>query len=265
MPWHQDQMNSRQEKVVLITGGSSGIGKATAQKFLEMGASVIINGSDAGRLDAALAELASAGGIVAGILADIRKPGECAQLIRSTIEKAGRLDVLINSAGLWLEGAAELATEEMWDLVLDVNLKGTFFTAKHAIEALEKTRGCIINISSDAGLVGNKGAAIYCASKGGVNLLTKALALELAEKKIRVNAVCPADVLTPMLSKQAEDYGNGDPEAYLKKLLNPYPAGTARFIQPGEVAELILFLASPKAEAITGACLSIDFGITAGY
>lgn len=258
-------MNDWCGKVVLITGSSSGIGKVTAQKFLARGASVVLNGSDAERLAAAQTELNAGGKNVAGIVADIRKPAECARLIRSTVETHGRLDVLVNSAGVWLEGDAEQANEEMWDLVVDVNLKGTFFTSQHAIDALEKTQGCIINISSDAGLVGNKGAAIYCASKGGVNLLTKALALELASRKIRVNAVCPADVLTPMLSNQAEAYGEGDPEGYLQRLLNHYPEGTERFIRPEEVAELILFLASPQAAPITGSCMPIDFGITAGY
>lgn len=258
-------MNDWQGKVILITGSSSGIGKAIAQKFLAQGATVVLNGSDPGRLAATQTELSAGGERVAGIVADIRKPADCARLVESTVEMAGRLDVLVNSAGVWLEGDAELASEEMWDQVLDVNLKGTFFTSQQALAALEKTQGCIINISSDAGLVGNKGAAIYCASKGGVNLLTKALALELAARKIRVNAVCPADVLTPMLSNQAERYGEGDPEGYLRRLLNHYPAGTERFIQPEEVAGLVLFLASPQAAAITGSCMSIDFGITAGY
>jgi NAD(P)-dependent dehydrogenase (short-subunit alcohol dehydrogenase family) len=260
-----DKMLSWQGKVVLITGGSSGIGHATARKFLEQGACVVINGSDAGRLSAAVRELAAEGGRISGVCADIRKPDECAQLVRSTLATAGRLDLLVNSAGVWLEGDAELASEAMWDRVLDVNLKGTFFTSQQAIAALEQTRGAIINISSDAGVVGNKGAAIYSASKGGVNLLTKALALELAAKKIRVNAICPADVQTPMLEKQAATYGTGDSCAYLQKLLEKYPTGTERFIRPEEVAELVLFLVSPAAAAITGSCMSIDFGITAGY
>ncbi|HEY5675051.1 MAG TPA: SDR family oxidoreductase [Malonomonas sp.] len=258
-------MNSWRGKSILITGGSSGIGKATAQKFLQRGASVIINGSDAARLATALADLTPGEGAVEGVVADIRKPEECDRLVRAAVEKTGRLDALVNSAGVWLEGDSAQATEEMWNRAIDVNLKGTFFAARYAIEPLTRTQGCIINISSDAGVTGNKGAAIYCASKGGVNLLTKALALELAERKIRVNAVCPADVATPMLSRQAEDFGNGDPEGYLNKLLAHYPTGTERFIRPEEVAELIIFLASPKAAAITGACLSIDFGITAGY
>ena len=118
-------------------------------------------------------------------------------------------------------------TEADWDRVVDVNLKGTFAMCRSAIPALEATRGCIVNVSSDAGLWGNKGAAIYSASKGGVTVLSKALAVELAERGIRVNAVCPGDVDSPMIRYQAETFGGGDPEAYLAKLLEAYPAAAA--------------------------------------
>jgi NAD(P)-dependent dehydrogenase (short-subunit alcohol dehydrogenase family) len=135
-----------------------------------------------------------------------------------------------------------------------------------AIPHLRATKGSIINLSSDAGLQGVNGAAVYCASKGGVSLLTKALALELAKDGIRVNAVCPGDVQTPMLDFQAETFGRGDPQAYYDRLLEAYPQGEhARFIRPEEVSELIWFLATqPLATPITGASLSIDFGLTAG-
>jgi NAD(P)-dependent dehydrogenase (short-subunit alcohol dehydrogenase family) len=123
----------------------------------------------------------------------------------------------------------------------------------------------VINLSSDAGIQGNAGAAVYCASKGAVSILTKALALELAPQGVRVNAVCPGDVDSPMLHGQARDFGGGDPQAYLQKLLGGYPQGpAARFIQPAEVAELIWFLAQTPAAPITGANISIDFGLSAG-
>lgn len=256
-------------KAVLITGGAGGIGKATARRFLQEGAHVLIGGMDARNLQMAVEELGESGSIVDFIVADVRKVSECEKLVKTAVQKAGRLDVLVNGAGVWVEGNSDEMTEEMWDRTIDTNLKGTFFTCRYAIPELAKTRGCIVNIGSDAGIVGNMCAAIYCASKGGVTLLTKALALELAHRGIRVNAVCPADVYTPMLIKQAEDYAKGDPQryrAYLDNLLSHYPQGeSARFIQPEEVAEAIYFLASPKVTPITGACLSIDFGITAGY
>ena len=136
-----------------------------------------------------------------------------------------------------------------------------------AIPALAKTQGSIVNISSDAGLIGNKELAIYCASKGGVTLLTKALALELATQKIRVNAVCPGEVETPMLVTDFEQSEFATRKEYDSHCLGHYPQGdNARYTQPEEVAQCIYFLASKdKVEAITGACLSIDFGITSGY
>jgi NAD(P)-dependent dehydrogenase (short-subunit alcohol dehydrogenase family) len=155
-------------------------------------------------------------------------------------------------------------TEADWDRVVDVNLKATFFMCRYAIPALERTAGCIVNLSSDAGLWGNKGAAIYCASKGGVTVLTKALAVELAARGVRANAVCPGDVDSPMLRNQAEAF-DGDPDVYLHDLLAAYPQRPARFIRPAEVAELIRYLTTPEAAPITGAAISIDFGLTAGY
>ena len=137
---------------------------------------------------------------------------------------------------------------------------------RRAIPALEETRGAIVNISSDAGVIGNAGAAIYCASKGGVTTMTKALARELAPKGIRVNALCPSDIASPMLTHQAETYGNGDPKAYYAQLLAHYPQGAAsRFLTPDEVAQNVAFLLSPAAAGITGAAMMLDFGLTAGY
>jgi len=162
-------------------------------------------------------------------------------------------------------GPSESTTEEDFDRVIDVNLKGLYFLTSAAIPHLAERGGCVINLSSDAGIQGNAGAAVYCASKGAVSILTKALALELAPRGIRVNAVCPGDVDSPMLRGQARDFGGDDPDAYLSRLLHGYPQGVAaRFIRPDEVAELIWFLAQPHAAPITGANVAIDFGLSAG-
>jgi NAD(P)-dependent dehydrogenase (short-subunit alcohol dehydrogenase family) len=182
------------------------------------------------------------------------------------VQLAGRLDILVNTAGVWVEGRSEAMTEEQWDRVVGVNLKGTFFCCRYAIPELRKTQGCIVNLSSDAGVVGTPETAVYTASKGGVSLLTKSLALELAADLVRVNAVCPADVMTPMLEGQARDFGGGDADGYFGRLLASYPQrDQARFIRPEEVASLIAYLASPLAAPITGALISIDFGTSAGY
>jgi NAD(P)-dependent dehydrogenase (short-subunit alcohol dehydrogenase family) len=175
------------------------------------------------------------------------------------------LDAVVNAAGLWTEGASSDTTEAEWDRVLGVNLKGLYFVTSAAIPHLAASEGCVINLSSDAGIQGNAGAAVYCASKGGVSILTKALALELAPQGIRVNSVCPGDVDSPMLRGQAAVFAADDQQAYLDRLLAGYPQGSrARFIQPAEIAELIWFLAQPAAAPITGANISADFGLSAG-
>jgi NAD(P)-dependent dehydrogenase (short-subunit alcohol dehydrogenase family) len=206
-----------------------------------------------------------AGGRFLAVPTDVTRVTDCECMVRSTLDRFGGLDLLVNAAGVWVEGPCDQASEAEWDRTLDINLKGTFFACRHAIPALERTSGTILNIASDAGLIGNAGAAIYCASKGGVVLLTKALARELAPRGIRVNAICPCDVETPMIKFQAETYGGGNPKAYLDRLLSIYPQGArARFVRPEEVAEFVFQIASPKLAPITGAALSIDFGTTAG-
>ena len=259
-------MKNFKDKVILITGGAGGMGAASAKKFLEDGAVVYLLDINGKALKAAEAKFAALAGTVKSLECDISRIDQIENALKTVLDSEGRIDVVVNSAGIWVEGPSEIMTEEMWDRTIDINLKGTFFMCARAIPALEKTEGCIVNISSDAGLVGNSEAAIYCASKGGVTLITRALAIELAPKGIRVNAVCPGDVMSPMLEGQARDYGGDDPEGYFKELLSNYPQkGKARFTTVEEIAEAVYFLASPKVGAITGECLSVDFGITAGY
>jgi NAD(P)-dependent dehydrogenase (short-subunit alcohol dehydrogenase family) len=257
-------------RVALITGAAGGIGGATAERFLRDGWAVGLCDMDAARLTEVRAALDPQGDIgsdrLLEVAVDLRAVVGCERAIRSVVAWAGRLDCVVNAAGVWTEGASDEVTEDEWDRVLDINLKATFFVCRYAIPALERVNGCIVNLSSDAGLFGNKGAAVYSASKGGVSLLTRALAVELAERGVRVNAVCPGDVDTPMIQYQANTFGKGDPAAYLRGLLAHYPQGErARFIRPTEIAALIAYLVSPEAAPITGACISIDFGLTAGY
>lgn len=253
------------QRVALITGGASGIGRATADRLAADGVAVHLVDRDETRLGEAVAALAAGGATAAGTVADLGLVPDCERAVSTAVAWRGRLDILVNCAGLWVEGSSDTMTEADWDRVMDVNLKGTFFMCRYAIPALEQTGGCIVNLSSDAGLWGNKGAAIYCASKGGVTVLTKALAVELAARGIRANAVCPGDVDSPMLHYQADTFGANGPEAYFADLLAAYPQRPPRFIRPAEVAELIRYLTTPAAGPITGAALSIDFGLTAGY
>ncbi len=250
------------ERVVLITGAAGGIGRAAAARFRDQGDLVVLTDVDAD----GLARVASELGIADTVVADVTVVADCERAVAAAVERHGRLDVLVNCAGIWVEGPTAQMTEAEYDRVMAVNLKGTFFMCRYAIPHLERTEGCIVNLSSDVGLVGSDGAAIYSASKGGVALLTRSIARELAPALARANAVCPNDVETPMLEGQARDYGGGDPEGYYRALLSTYPQGErARFIKPEEVAALIAYLASPEAAPITGACVPIDFGSTAGY
>lgn len=241
--------------VVLVTGASGGIGLAVTRRFLDGGwrvAGVDVNqGGDSGA--------------PFHVVADLRKVADCRHAVERAVQWGGRLDAVVNAAGVWTEGPTSGTTEAEFDEVIGVNLKGLYFVTSAAIPHLTATRGCVVNLSSDAGLQGNAGAAVYCASKGGVSVLTKALALELAPTGVRVNAVCPGDVDSPMLHRQATVHGFGDPEGYLRRLLDGYPQGTtARFVRTDEVAELVWFLCQPSATPITGANLSIDFGLSAG-
>lgn len=248
------------EKVVLVTGAASGMGLAFARRFAVAGAALALADLDAERVAAAARAL---GAKALPVAADVARVADCAAMVAATIARFGRLDLLVNSAGIWIEGPAEEMTEAEWDRCLDINLKGTFFACRHAIPELRKTSGAIINMASDAGLMGSAGASIYCASKGGVVQLTRALALELAPQGVRCNAICPCDVETPMLAGQAAVYGRGDPEGYRQKLRAIYPQGEhTRFVRPEEVAEFVFAVAG--LEPITGACLPIDFGTTAG-
>ncbi|MEI8296664.1 MAG: SDR family NAD(P)-dependent oxidoreductase [Pseudomonadota bacterium] len=253
---------SAPQRVVLVTGAAGGIGAAVARRFRASGWRVLLTD----RSEAALAPVAASLDAAPFHIADIRTPAACREAVAWALTTAGRLDALINVAGVWREGPTEQTLEEDFDLVFDVNVKGLYFMSAAAIPALTVTSGLIVNLSSDAGLQGNTGAALYCASKGAVSLFTKALALELAPAGVRVNAVCPGDVASPMLAFQAETYGGGDPAGYYARLLAGYPQGPgrARFITPDEVASLIEYLARPEAAPITGAALSIDFGYAAG-
>jgi NAD(P)-dependent dehydrogenase (short-subunit alcohol dehydrogenase family) len=247
--------------VVLVTGAGGGMGREIAARFARDGWRVAATDLD----DARLTGLAADVPLVARVPADLRIPDACHGVVAEVLAREGRLDALVNAAGVWREGPVESFTEQDFDLLIDVNLKATFFMCAAAIPALRASRGAIVNLSSDAGRQGNLGAAAYCASKGGVTNFTRALALDLAPHLVRANVVSPGDTATPMLDFQAERYGGGDPLAYKAALLAKYPQGPqARFIQPGEVAELVFFLCQPQAAAITGGDFAIDFGYSAG-
>lgn len=251
--------------VVLITGGSSGIGLASARRFLENQDQVYITGRSKIRLKEVADTLNHPA--LHWLQMDVSIPSECQKVIEQVLKEAGSLDVLVNSAGVCYTGPTETMTEEIFDTTMNTNVKGTYFMCQYSIPALSQSKGSIVNVSSDAGLIGNAGLAIYCASKGGVTLLTKSLAVELAKKQIRVNAVCPGEVDTPMVDLEFENSAYATRDAFDEAYLGRYPQGEhARYTRAEEVAECIFFLAQKdRIGAVTGACLSVDFGITAGY
>jgi NAD(P)-dependent dehydrogenase (short-subunit alcohol dehydrogenase family) len=249
-------------RAVLITGGAGGMGRAIAARFQADGDTVML----ADRTDDALAEAAAQLGEVQTMSVDVTVVDDCERMVAATVEQLGGIDVMVCTAGVWVEGPTAEMTEKQWDRTIDVNLKGTFFACRFAIPALIASQGSIVAISSDYGLVGGPGAAIYNASKFGVNGIVKSLALELAPHGVRVNSVCPADVETPMLAGQARDYGGGDEAGYLAALRATLPQGErARFIRADEIASAVAFLASDQAAPITGVCLPVEWGVTAGY
>lgn len=248
-------------KVILITGAAGGVGRAVADRLRRCGAMLSLTSQNVERLRRLATELGAH-----AIAADVSRVEDCQLVIDATLARFGRLDALVNCAGVWIEGDSDAASEADWDRCIDINLKGTFFLCAYAIPSLKASRGAIINVGSDAGVVGNAGCAIYCASKGGVTLMSKALALELAPFGVRVNTLCPSDINTRMLRRQAMEYGAGNPEGYLNDLLAHYPQREdARFIEADEVACFIAFLLTKAAAPITGAALGMDFGLTAGY
>lgn len=238
-------------KTAIITGGTSGIGLATAKIFLAHDYNCVLVGRSTARFENIRSEL---NGSFEFISADVRRVEDCEKIIAQTVKIFGGVDVLVNSAGIYHEGAITSTDEKIFDDIFSTNVKGTFFTARAAVDELIKTHGAIINVASDAGLKGNYFCAAYSASKGAVVAFTRSLALELANFPVRVNCVAPGDILTPMTLNQLKISGET-----LEEISKIYPLG--RIGTPEEVAEAIYFLAT--ANFITGAILNVDGGLTA--
>lgn len=249
-----------EDRVAVITGGTSGIGKATASRFIQEGAKIVIVGRDGARGDQTIRELGVGSDRAVFCRGDVRSPSDCRLAVQSAVDQFGRLDVVFNNAGVFLADTVVDCTEEDWDLQLDVNLKGTYLMCKYAIsEMIRAGGGVIVNNASGWGLVGGGEAAAYCASKGGVVLLTKAMAIDHARDGIRVNCVCPGDVETPMLPADARRRGLGW-DAYLAEAAD---RPMERIGRPEEIASVVLFLASDEASFMTGAIVAVDGGGTA--
>lgn len=245
-------------KRVLVTGSSRGIGFDIARLFLDAGAQVAINGSSE---ESALKAMQRLGNYDQKIAApgNLATVAGCESTVRTAIEAFGGLDILVNNAGVGAGRPIADCDEEMWDAHCDVNLKGLFFCCRAAIPELRRSNGNIVNIASDAGLMGVPGITVYCGTKGGVVNMSRAMALEIAPD-VRVNCVCPGYVDTDMIRISTKK--KPDPEAYWQKMIDYAPL--KRIASTEEIAHAVMYLASDHARFITGTSLAIDGGSTAG-
>ena len=239
-----------EDKVAIITGGSSGIGRATAAEFLAEGATVVIADIDEDRGTAAAAELGCE-----FVRTDVTEYEQVESVVESTVETHGRLDVMVNNAGIGSETSIREMDIEEWHRVVAVDLDGVMYGMKAALPHLDDSDGCIVNTASIYGLVGGKGAASYSAAKGAVVNLTQQVAIDYADEGVRVNSVCPGFVDTPMTEALLES------ERFYKFLEANTPMD--RPARPEEIAPVIAFLASEKASYMTGANVPVDGGWTA--
>jgi meso-butanediol dehydrogenase / (S,S)-butanediol dehydrogenase / diacetyl reductase len=242
------------DQVVLVTGGASGMGAACARAFAAFGAKVVIidRNQTLGQVVATEigAELE---------LGDISDSSFCDAIVQRCLEKFSKIDVLVNAAGIIVRSSGMDTTDEAWHKIMNVNVSGSFFMARAALRIMKAQRsGAIVNFGSIWGDLGAAGVAAYCASKGAIHNLTRALALEHAQDGIRINAVCPGEVNTPMLQAERNEAVT---QALLEKLAATVPMG--RLAEPEEIARVVLFLASSDASYMTGSLVTVDAGFTA--
>jgi len=246
-------------KVVIVTGAGSGIGKASAELFAEEGAKVVAVDWNRDNGENTAAAIRDLGHEAVFCYADVSKREDAEAMVRTSVEKYGRLDVLFNNAAVQIMATLVDTTEETWDRIHSVNLKGVFLGCKFAIPVMVRTGGgSIINMASILGFVGDPDLAAYCAAKGGVMNLTRVAALTYGPQGIRVNCICPGDVNTPMV----EDYFNKapNPEQLRQEVSSKY--ALRRIATPKEVAQVAVFLASDASSFITGSALVVDGGLT---
>jgi|WetSurMetagenome_2_1015567.scaffolds.fasta_scaffold151474_2 NAD(P)-dependent dehydrogenase (short-subunit alcohol dehydrogenase family) len=249
--------NKFTDKVGLVTGAASGIGRATALAFANEGAKVVVVDINLEGGDDVVTQIKNQGGVAMSIKCDVTRAKEVQEMISTTVKQYGSLHFAVNNAGIEGADAGTIDhTEEMWDRIIQMNLKSVWLCMKYELMEMQKQKsGSIVNISSAAGLIGSAGTVAYTASKHGVIGLTKASALEFAKQNIRINAICPGFIRTPMLEKIILSYPGVE-----EQLITREPMG--RLAQPSEVAQAILGLCSDSSSFITGISLQVDGGLT---
>lgn len=247
-------------KVALITGGGTGIGRAIAMAFAREGASVAVAGRRLEKVKEVALAIEKQGGAAQALQCDVARAKDAERAINETAKKFGKFNVLVNNAGTLSVSTVDSISEDDWDRVITVNLKGPFLMSRAALKEFRKNGGgTIVNIGSVLGLVAMKDRAAYCASKGGVTMLTKAMALDHAHENVRVNCICPSIVETELVKGLFDDSEQG--KRLKQSRMGTIPLG--RFGKPADVADLAVFLASEESSWLTGAAIPLDGGLTA--
>jgi NAD(P)-dependent dehydrogenase (short-subunit alcohol dehydrogenase family) len=248
-------------KVALITGAASGIGRETALLFAREGAAVAVADLDGAGGQAVVQEIVDGGGRAIFVRCDVSQAADCQRAVRETVTILGGLDILFNNAGIIRRADVLATTEEEWDRVMAVNARSVFLMSKYAVPVMAgRGGGAIVNTGSGWGLVGGRDAVAYCAAKGAVVNMTRAMALDHGAQKIRVNCVCPGDTDTPMLRDEARQLGAAEGEFLAEAADRPL----RRIGTPEDIAQAVLYLASDAASFVTGTTLVVDGGGLAG-
>lgn len=250
-------MFSLKGKVAIVTGSERGIGRGIATMLANAGASVIITCREKDKCDDVCRELEKTGAKTLAVACDVSKEKDVERLVQETVKKFGKLDIFVNNAGVLLQKSVDEVTEKEWNWLIDINLKGVFYGTKYASKQMKKQGkgGSIVNIASIAALIGYSMLSTYCASKGGIVAFSRSVAMELAPDKIRVNAICPGLIETPMTEGMLND----------KKTREGFLAGIPMRMagQPEDIGYGVLYLVSDEARYVTGTQLVIDGGWTA--
>ncbi|MBB6674521.1 SDR family NAD(P)-dependent oxidoreductase [Cohnella nanjingensis] len=248
-------------KTAIVTGGSSGIGESIVRLFASQGANVVIADQNGKEASGVADHLKSEGYNAIAVKTDVSREEEVRLLIQETVRRFGQIDIVVNNAAVIMPKYLEEFEEEEWDRIFNVNLKSVFLMVKHSIAKLKETRGSIVNMSSLNGLIGQKMNPVYAATKGGMNAITKSLALDYAPFGVRVNSICPAGVSTPLLKQWIRE--QDDPAKTVQDLNDMHALG--RPATSEEVAQAVLFLAGETSGFVTGVVLPVDGGASLGY